>query len=148
MKKQEPEQHSNEDLVKFISLIKVIPIDTFKDTTKLEAALRTLGVEDQDKQNMLQALETHLSKMMSKEAGENTQVFYSYPEALDHFFAHVYKDYLKKAPKHMKDALYRAKAEYERKKIISDGRIHQMLDLAGYKIIYIDDKLRITYPSI
>lgn len=150
MKKQRPKQEdSNEDLVKLISLIKMIPIDTFKDPEKLDAALDALAVQEQDKKKMFQSLERYMSKIIQGKKIADDQVFYSYQEALDHFFTHIYKSYIKTAPKSMKTKLYRAKSEYEGKtKNLSDAKIHQILHLAGYDIVYIDDEnIRISYPS-
>lgn len=142
----EKEKGTNENLFKLMGLIKMIPLETLQDMDKLDAALDVLGIDDQEKINMIKSLEKYLYKL-TKGQGMDAEVFTSYEEALDHFFKHVYKNFLKTAPKNIKPLLYRLASEYNKpNSSISDSRIHQILDIAGYTIVHLDDDIRISYP--
>lgn len=138
----------NEDFLKLLSIIKLIPLETLQSTDKLDTALDALGIDDNQKIKMVKSLETYLLKI-TKGQNMEVEVFISYEEALDHFFEKVYKNYLKEAPPKIKKQLYRLSTEYNKKNSsISDSKAYQILHLAGYTIVlFDDDQIRISYPK-
>lgn len=141
------EMNGDDSLNKLLKFLNALPLETIEDIHKLDKTLSSLGIDNDEKRRMFQSLRDYVEKMNTQLDLPELHVWDNYEDAFEHFFAHVYKDILKTFPPELKKSLYRSSHEFKTKKHISDSKMHQILDLAGYTIVYTTGGLRISYPK-